>query len=73
MSVCTSIGQDLHADKMGKAYRFIEALAGRTWGAAEVCREAQLVEQLGRLDLAPEVQPFARAALEVSSHMMPIT
>ena len=53
---------------MGNAYRFIEALAGRTWGAAEVCREAQLVEQLGRLDLGPEVQPFAHAALEVSSH-----
>ena len=68
MSVYMSIEQDLHADEMGKAYRFIEALAGRTWGAAEVCREAQLVEQLGRLDLAPEVQPFAHAALVVSSH-----
>ena len=46
--------------------RFTEAMAGRLWGAAECCREPHLIEQLGRLDLAPEVQPFANAALKVS-------
>ena len=46
--------------------RFVGALSGRLWGAAECCREPQLIEQLGRLDLTPEVQPFAHAALKVS-------
>ena len=46
--------------------RFAEAFASRLWGAAECCRESQLIEQLGRLDLAPEVQPAALHALKVS-------
>ncbi|EIE27217.1 ARM repeat-containing protein [Coccomyxa subellipsoidea C-169] len=35
------------ADLRTGAYRLLRALAQRTWGAAEVCRNAQLMERLG--------------------------